>query len=55
MSPEGKRRRRLMEDFEKTNKNVPGFDTSQTLEYGKKVEEMRLFEQKRERNKIKLF
>lgn len=55
MSPEGKRRRRLMEDYEKTNARVPGFGPAQTLEYGKKVEEIRLMEAKRERNKIKLW
>jgi hypothetical protein len=55
MSPEGKRRRRLMEDFERTNQNVPGFGAKMVHDYAQQVQDERLWNQQRNNNRIKIF
>lgn len=54
MSPEGKRRRRLVEDFEKSGMGVPGFAKIKE-DYVKKIEDDRLWGKHRDNNRIKLF
>ena len=55
MSPEGKRRRRLLHDFEQTNKSVPGFGERMVDEYAKKVQEEKIWSQEKANNRIKIY
>jgi hypothetical protein len=55
MSPEGKRRRQLFEDFERAGMSVPGFSEKTREDYAQKVEDARLYTRHRLNNQIKLF
>jgi hypothetical protein len=55
MSPEGKRRRRLLQDFEKTNQSIPGFGEKMMDEYAKQVQEEKIWNQQKANNRIKIY
>jgi hypothetical protein len=55
MSPEGKRRRRLLQDFEATNKAIPGYDEKMVDNYARKVQEEKIWNQQKVNNRIKIY